>query len=160
NPKVRDGGLDEAIRKVTRIESPRPIENSRRFDRMLVDGVAVEYQGGDGRIIHDAVRLIDFEEPEVNDWLVVNQFTVIENHHNRRADVVLFVNGLPLAVIELKNLGDENATIKGAFQQLQTYKHEIPSLFVFNELLAVSDGLEARAGTLNASFEQIGRAHV
>src|SRR5439155_13682188 len=121
---------------------------------MLVDGVAVEYQGGDGRIIHDAVRLIDFDEPEVNDWLVVNQFTVIENHHNRRADVVVFVNGLPLAVIELKNLGDENATVKGAFQQLQTYKQDIPGLFGLNEALIVSDVQEARAGTLTANWER------
>jgi len=154
NPTIPANALDEAIRKVTRTESPSPIENNRRFHRTLVDGVAVEYQAGDGRIIHDAVQLIDFDEPEVNDWLVVNQFTVIENHHNRRADLVVFVNGLPLSVIELKNLGDENATVKGAFQQLQTYKHDIHSLFVFNEILVISDGLEARAGTLNAPFER------
>ncbi len=121
---------------------------------MLVDGIPVEYQAPDGRAVHDAVHLIDFEDPGTNDWLVVNQFTVVENHHNRRADVVLFVNGLPLGVIELKNLGDENATVKGAWQQLQTYKYDIPGLFVFNEVLVVSDVQEARAGTLTASWER------
>jgi type I restriction enzyme R subunit len=154
NPTIPAPALDEAIRRLLRTESPSLIENNRRFHRMLVDGVPVEYQERDGRIVHDAVRLVDFNDLEANDWLVVNQFTVIENHHNRRADVVVFVNGLPLSVIELKNLGDENATIKGAFQQLQTYKHEIPSLFVFNEVLGISDGLEARAGTLNAPWER------
>src|SRR5262249_14163908 len=146
--------LDEAIRKVTRTEIPSLVENNRRFHRMLVDGVPVEYREHDGRIVHDAVRLVDFDEPDTNDWLVVNQFTVIENNHNRRADVVVFVNGLPLVVIELKNLGDENATVKGAFQQLQTYKHEIPGLFVFNEVLVVSDVQDARAGTITASWER------
>src|SRR3989442_236382 len=121
---------------------------------MLVDGAPVEYRARDGRIGHDAVRLIDFDDPDANDWLVVNQFTVVENHHNRRADVVVFVNGLPLAVIELKNLGDENATVKGAFQQLQTYKQAIPGLFVFSKALIVSDVQEARAGTLTANWER------
>src|SRR5439155_10989246 len=154
NPMIPAGTLEDAIRRLTRTESPSLVENNRRFHRMLLDGVPVEYKTVDGRIVYDAARLIDFDEPEANDWLVVNQFTVIENHHNRRADVVVFVNGLPLVVIELKNLGDENATVKGAFQQLQTYKHEIPSLFVFNEVLGISDGLEAHAGTLNAPWER------
>ena len=103
----------------------------------------VEYQA-DGRTVHDQAWLIDFSHPEKNDWAVVNQFTVVEERHNRRADVVVFVNGLPLAVIELKNPAEENATTKDAFQQIQTYKAEIPSLFVYNEALIVSDGVEAR----------------
>ena len=97
--------------------------------------------------------MVDFDAPETNDWLAVNQFTVVENKHERRPDIVLFVNGLPLGVIELKNPTDENATMRSAFQQLQTYKTEIPSLFLFNTALIVSDGLEARIGTLTASWE-------
>ena len=97
--------------------------------------------------------MVDFAAPLASDWLAVNQFTVVENKHERRPDIVLFVNGLPLGVIELKNPADENATIRSAFQQLQTYKGEFPSLFVFNAALLVSDGLEARIGTLTASWE-------
>lgn len=97
--------------------------------------------------------MLDFAEPDNNDWLAVNQLTVSENKHTRRPDVVLFVNGLPLAVIELKNAADENATIWTACQQLQTYKAEIPSLFAFNEALVVSDGVEARVGTITAGRE-------
>jgi type I restriction enzyme R subunit len=154
NPAIPVEALDEAVRKIARTESPSLVENNRRFHRMLVDGVPVEYQVGDGRSVHEAVRVIDFDASDTNDWLVVNQFTVVENQRNRRADVVVFVNGLPLAVIELKNLGDENATVKGAFQQFQTYKHDIPGLFVFNEVLGISDGLEARTGTLTANWER------
>ena len=113
----------------------------------------MEYAGLDGRVRGDQVRVIDFDEPDANDWLAINQFTVVENKHERRPDIVLFVNGLPLAVIELKNPADENATIGSAFQQLQTYKAEIPSLFAFNAALIVSDGLEARIGTLTAGRE-------
>ena len=97
--------------------------------------------------------MIDFDTPDANDWLAVNQFTVVENKHERRPDIVLFVNGLPLGVIELKNPTDENATVRSAFQQLQTYKAEIPSLFAFNAALIVSDGLEARIGTLTSPWE-------
>ena len=124
------------------------------FHRMLVEGVQVEYRRKDGSIAGDRVRLIDFEHPENNDFLAVNQFTVAEGQHIRRADIVVFVNGLPLAVIELKNPADEDATIWSAFNQLQTYKQQIPSLFTFNEALVVSDGLEARLGTLTADKER------
>ena len=112
----------------------------------------------DGSIGGDRVRLIDFDDPANNDWLAVNQFTVIEHQHSvtsrRRPDVVVFVNGLPLAVIELKNPGDENATLAGAFNQLQTYKHQIPSLFRTNALLVTSDGLQARVGSLTGDIER------
>jgi len=98
-------------------------------------------------------NLIDFEDPANNDWLAVNQFTVVEDRRNRRPDVALFVNGLPLAVVELKNPEDETATIRAAFNQLQTYKQEIPSLFHTNEVMVVSDGVAARAGTLTSNWE-------
>ena len=120
---------------------------------MLADGIEVEYRQ-DGRIKGDKVWLIDFDDLDNNDWLVVNQFTVVENHINRRPDVVIFVNGLPLAVIELKNAADEKATIWSAFQQLQTYKNEIAPLFVYNEALIISDGTHARIGSLTADKER------
>ena len=153
NPNIPDMALDDAIRKVTRTESPSLIENNRRFHRMLTDGVDISYMA-DGREVHDKVWLLDIEELMNNDWLAVNQFTVVEGHKNRRPDIVIFINGLPLAVIELKNPADEKATIRHAFNQLQTYKEDISSLFVFNELMVVSDGLEARMGTLTANWER------
>ena len=155
NPAVRPDAREDAIRKVLRagLDSPSLCVNNHRFHRFLVDGVPVAYQA-EGRTVHDQVWLVDFENPETNDWLAVNQFTVIENKINRRPDVVVFVNGLPLGVIELKNPADENATVKGAFNQLQTYKHDIPGLFPYNEVLVVSDGVQARAGTLTADWDR------
>ena len=120
---------------------------------MLVAGVTVEHVGSDGHVRGAQVRVLDFGDPESNDWLAVNQFTVVENKHERRPDIVLFVNGLPLVVVELKNPTDESATIWSAFHQLQTYKAEIPSLFTFNAALVLSDGLEARIGALTAGQE-------
>jgi len=153
NPAIPQAARDEAVRKVLVQEHPSLVQENRRNHRLLVDGVAVEYMR-DGRIVGDHVRLLDFETPENNDWLVVSQFTVVENGHNRRPDLTVFVNGLPLAVIELKNAADEEATIWTAFHQLQTYKKDIPFLFRFNELLVVSDGLEARLGSLTANRER------
>jgi type I restriction enzyme R subunit len=153
NPHLPPEAHEDALRKVLRPETPSLISNNRAFHRMLVDGVNVEYRKKDGSIAGDQVRLIDFEHPEENDWLAVNQFTVIEGEHDRRPDIVLFVNGLPLAVIELKNPADENATIWSAFNQLQTYKKQIPSLFTYNEILVPSDGLQARLGSLTANRE-------
>jgi type I restriction enzyme R subunit len=154
NPTIPVEAIEEAIRRITHEETASLIENNRRFHQMLVNGIEVEYRREDGSIAGDQVFLIDAQELGNNDWLAVNQFTVIEDKKNRRADVVVFTNGLPLAVIELKNPGDENATIRGAFNQFQTYKKDIPSLFPYNELLVISDGLEARAGTLTADFER------
>ncbi len=154
NPSVPEPALDEALRKVTRTETPSLVENNRRFHRLLTDGVDVEYRRPDGSIAGDKVWLFDLAHPERNDWLAVNQFTVIENKHNRRADLVVFVNGIPLAVLELKNPGDENATVKGAFNQLQTYKKDIPALFHLNEVMVISDGLDARVGTITADWER------
>jgi type I restriction enzyme R subunit len=120
---------------------------------MLVDGVEVEYLSNDGRIVGDRVRLVDFDNPDNNDWLVVNQFTVVKGQANRRPDIIVFLNGMPVAVIELKNAADENTSIWTAYSQLQTYKNEIPSLFAYNEALIISDGVEARIGSLTAGDE-------
>jgi type I restriction enzyme R subunit len=154
NPSIPDDAIEEAVRKLMRSETPSPIENNRRFHRMLVEGVPVEYHASDGRVVHDQVWLIDFAKLDNNDWLALNQFTVIENKRNRRPDVVVFINGLPLAVIELKNPADEEATVKHAFNQLQTYQRDIPSLFGSNELLVISDGFDCRIGTLTGDWER------
>jgi type I restriction enzyme R subunit len=153
NPQVPADALEEAFRKLTRPDSPSLVANNHAFHRMLVEGIPVEIQRKDGSTGHEQVWVIDFEHPANNEFLAVNQFTVVENQHERRPDIVLFVNGLPLAVIELKNAATENATIWSAFQQLQTYKAQIPSLFAYNEALVVSDGMEARIGTLTADRE-------
>ena len=153
NPDLPDEALHDARRKLTRPEGTTLVARNRAFHRMAVDGVTVEYRDRSGAIRGAQARVIDFDDRQANDWLAVNQFTVVENRRERRPDVVLFVNGLPLAVIELKNPADENATIASAHRQLQTYKAEIPSLFAFNAALVVSDGLEARIGTLTAGRE-------
>ena len=157
NPSIPVDCLDDVVRRLERQELPSLVQSNRLFHRWLVSGFPVEYRRTDGSIKGDLVRLIDFDHPEANDWLAVNQFTVIENKVNRRADVVLFVNGLPLVVMELKNPADENATIWTAFHQLQTYKKQIPSLMRFNEALVISDGTEARIGSLTADKERFMR---
>ena len=153
NPELPDEALDDALRKLTRPEGTTLEARNRAFHRMLVDGVAVEYRAADGRIRGAQARVIDFDEPGANTWSAINQFTVTENGNTRRPDIVVFVNGLPLAVIELKNPADENATVWSAFHQLQTYKAELPSLFACNAVLAVSDGMQARLGTISAGRE-------
>ena len=153
NPDLPDDALEDALRRLTRPAGATLEARNRDFHRMLVAGVTVEHVGAEGRVRGAQVRVLDFGKPDNNDWLAVNQFTVVENKHERRPDIVLFVNGLPLAVIELKNPADENATIRSALHQLQTYKAEIPSLFTLNAALVVSDGLEARIGPLTAGQE-------
>ena len=153
NPGLPSEGLEDAFRKLTRVDAPSLVERSRVAHRTLVNGVTVEYQRADGSIAGDQARVIDFDSPESNDWLAVNQFTVAEGEHTRRPDVVLFVNGLPLAVIELKNPTDEKATVWSAWRQLQTYQAQIPALFSTNAALVVSDGVEARVGALGAGME-------
>jgi type I restriction enzyme R subunit len=153
NPKLSTDARDDALRMLKRPEGAELILQNRALHRLLVDGVTVEYRDGDGGIRGAQARVIDFNRPAANDWLAVNQFSVAENKHARRPDVVLFVNGLPLAVIELKNAGSETATIWSAFQQLQTYQAEVPSLFAANALLVASDGVEARVGALGAGRE-------
>ena len=153
NPTIPAEALDDTFRKLTRPEGPTLEARNRLVHRWLIDGVTVEYRHPDGHIAGAQVRLIDFEKPDNNDWLAVNQFTVIENKHNRRPDVVLFINGMPLVLLELKNAADENATIWNAWQQFQTYKAELPTLFAYNALLVISDGVEARIGTLTSGKE-------
>ncbi len=153
NPDLPPEALEDAYRKLTRVDAPSLIARNRAVHRMLVNGVTVEYARADGSIAGAQARVIDFDEPENNDRVAINQFTVAEGQHTRRPDVVLFVNGLPLAVIELKNAADENATIWSAFHQLETYQAQIPLLFSTNASLIVSDGTQARVGTLAAGRE-------
>jgi len=155
NPEVPIDAIEEALRQVTRTNSPSLIMNNRAFHKMLTDGVDVSWRD-DGRERHSKVWLVqrDALRLDDNEFLVVNQFTVIEDKRNRRPDVVVFVNGLPLGVIELKNPAEENATIRHAFNQLQTYKTDIPSLFAFNAALVISDGYAARAGTLTSGWDR------
>jgi type I restriction enzyme, R subunit len=153
NPAILGDARDEALRKVLRHDAPSLIGNNRAFHQMLRDGVPVEYRRDDGSIAGDHVRLIDFDNPEANDWLAVNQFTVIEGQNNRRPDIVVFVNGLPLGIIELKIPEDTDKWFAAAFNQIQTYKQEIPSLMHYNEVTVISDGLEARIGSLTANQE-------
>jgi type I restriction enzyme R subunit len=154
NPHLTADAREGALRKILRSDTPSLILSNRRFHEFFANGVDVETRGKDGRIKGDKVWLVDFEHPENNDWQVVNQFAVIENGHSRRPDLVVFLNGLPVALFELKNPADEEATIWTAYQQLQTYQAEIPSLFHSNELLVISDGTEARFGCLTTSRER------
>ena len=153
NPSLPASALEDVLRRLTHPEGATLEARNRSFHRMLVAGVTVEYRTPDGAIRGEQARVVDFDDWLANDWLAVNQFTVTENQNTRRPDVVLFVNGLPLGVIELKNPTDEDATVWTAWQQLQTYKAELPSLFSMNEALIVSDGLAARIGTLTAGKE-------
>ena len=153
NPSLPVDALDDALRKLTRPEGSTLEARNREFHRMLVNGVEIEYREAGGRVRGELVRVIDFDVPANNDLLAVNQFTVTENRNTRRPDVVLFVNGLPLGLMELKNPTDEDATIWSAWHQLQTYKSDMPTLFSMNEALVVSDGNEARVGTLTSGRE-------
>jgi type I restriction enzyme, R subunit len=153
NPDLPSEALEDTYRKLTRADAPSLIERNRALHRMLVDGITVEYRRKDGSIAGAQAQVIDFETPANNDWLAVNQFTVSEGQHTRRPDVMLFVNGLPLAIIELKNPADENATVWSAFQQLQTYQAQVPALFATNAVLLASDGVQARIGALGAGKE-------
>ncbi|NLG97617.1 MAG: type I restriction endonuclease subunit R [Chloroflexi bacterium] len=157
NPHLPAQVHDSVCQRITHLNQPSLLLNNHTFHHLLVNGVEVEYKTSDGRIVNQRAYLVDFEEPGRNDWLVVNQFTILVSHQNglvnRRPDLVVFLNGLPLAVIELKNAADEKATIWTAFNQLQTYKNDIPALFHTNELLIISDGLNARIGSLTANKE-------
>lgn len=153
NPTIPADAREDAIKQISRLNSPELITNNENFHRMMTEGVNVTYQK-DGNSRGDLVWLIDFDEPENNDFIVLNQYTVIENHINKRPDVILFVNGLPLVVIELKNPADENATVHSAFNQIQTYKQAIPSLFTYNCFVVISDGLEAKAGTISSGYSR------
>ncbi|MGN6382949.1 MAG: type I restriction endonuclease subunit R [Dyella sp.] len=154
NPTLPPEAQADAVRRVTQSELPNLLDENRRVHELLTEGVGVEYYAEDGTIAAGQVRLIDFDTPSENDWLAVQQFVVVAGQGMRRPDVVVFVNGLPLVVIELKAPGAENATLAGAFNQLQTYKQQIPALFRSNALLVTSDGLLARVGSLSADLER------
>ena len=153
NPQIPFDGIEEAYRKVTRISFPTVLSCNHEFHRMLTEGVDVTYKGKE-RIVTDKVKLIDFESPNKNDFFIVSQFTIIEGQNNRRPDLLVFVNGLPLGVIELKNPSDHTTTIWSAYSQLQTYKEQIPGLFTFNEIMVICDGLEARMGSISSDKER------
>ncbi|WP_225009717.1 type I restriction endonuclease subunit R [Novosphingobium percolationis] len=154
NPTIPQAARAEAVRLLMTSETGSLVEENRRIHRYLTEGISVEYRAGNGSIVGDKVWVVDLHDVEANDWLAVNQFTVVQGSHNRRPDVVLFVNGLPLAVLELKNAAAENATIVDAFHQLQTYKAQVSNLFRTNAVLITSDGLEARIGSLTADQER------
>jgi type I restriction enzyme R subunit len=153
NKSIPADAQDEAIKEIQRIASPELLANNESFHRLLTEGIPISKRV-DGHDRGDRVWLIDFKDPYNNDFVVANQFTVVENNNNKRPDVILFVNGIPLVVIELKNAADENATINSAFRQIETYKSIIPSLFTFNGLVVISDGLEAKAGSISAGFSR------
>ena len=153
NPDLPASALDDAFRKLTRPTGSALDTRNRSFHKALVDGVPVEYRTTSGHIRGHHARVLDFDQPANNDWLAVNQFTVVEGRHRRRLDIVLFVNGLPLGVVELKDPGNRDATLQTAWRQLQTYKAELPTLFAMNEIMGVSDGVEARFGTLTGGWE-------
>ncbi|HHD7473029.1 TPA: type I restriction endonuclease subunit R [Klebsiella oxytoca] len=154
NPSLPEDARQDAIRQVIQTELPSLLEENRRLHKLMIEGVDVEYYADDGTLTAGKVKLIDVEFPELNDWLAVNQFVVIAGNYKRRPDVVVFVNGLPLAVIELKAPGSSTANLASAFNQLQTYKNQIPGLFNTNALLVVSDGVAARVGSLSANLER------
>lgn len=151
NSEIPATALEQAFNEVMRIHTPDLLQTNENFHSLLTEGIKVEYQK-DGETRGDRVFLIDYKNPLNNEFLALNQFTVIENNQNKRPDLVLFVNGLPLIIVELKNPADEKATVQKAFTQLQNYKSAIPTLYNYNTFLIASDGLEAKAGTLTASF--------
>lgn len=152
NPRLPEECLSEAIRQVKLVQHPSLIRNNMAFHKLLVEGVPVAYRES-GRIVNASARLIDFELVDNNSFMAVSQMTVVEGQHIRRPDIVIFINGIPLAVIEVKNPADEKASIWSAYNQLQTYMAQIPSLFVYYALLIVTDGIEARLGTLSSGRE-------
>ena len=153
NPSAPTDAIEQVIKQVLRSESQNLIANNESFHKMLVDGIDIPVQTLEGET-YKKMWLFDFEDPENNEFLAVNQFTVVENNIERRMDVILFVNGIPLMTMELKNLADENATIRTAYDQFQTYKEQLPSLFKYNEILVISDGVQARAGTITSEYER------
>jgi len=153
NPGIDVALIDEAIKRLGRAESQNPVAENFRVHKLVTEGVPVEHRGRDGAVRTIRIWLIDFDEPSTNDWVAINQFTIIENGKNRRPDVIVFVNGIPLGLLELKNPTDEHATLKGAWNQLQTYRHDIPSLFVPNAVAVISDGTSAAMSSFTGGFE-------
>lgn len=154
NPEIPAVNRDEAMRRIIRTTSADPLSDNQDFHKLLVEGIDIEYRHDDDSIRTSQVRLFDFDNPENNDFVAVNQLTVIQDGINRRPDVVLFVNGIPLVVVELKNATDSKADLQAAYNQIQTYKKQIGGLFRFNELCVISDGLDARVGTITSPSER------
>lgn len=153
NSDLPQDAVNAVVAHVLRAESQNTLSENLRVHQLITQGVPVEFRHADGAIRHGLAWLLDFDNPENNEWLALNQFTIVEEGRNRRPDIVIFVNGLPLGLFELKNPGDENATLKGAFNQIQTYRNDIGSLFVANAVCVVSDGLGALMGSFSAGFE-------
>jgi type I restriction enzyme R subunit len=153
NPGLNSSLIDDAIKKLQRAESQNPIDENFRVHKLLTEGVPVEHRGADGQSRTERVWLVDFEHPERNDWVAINQFTIIENGKNRRPDVVVFLNGIPVGLLELKNSADEHATLKNAWNQIQTYRHDIPSVFVPNAVTVISDGISSAMSSYTGAFE-------
>src|SRR5690606_21070499 len=153
NPTIPAAARDDAFKQIENLDTPVQLAANRHFHKLLVNGVPVEYQK-DGETRGDRVRLIDWSNPGNNEFWAVSQFTIKGPHHTRRPDIILFVNGLPLVLLELKNATNEDADIWKAYDQIQTYKEQIPDLFEYNEILVISDGSEARFGSLSANAER------
>jgi type I restriction enzyme, R subunit len=153
NPNIPTAAREDALHRVLDLGIPALLSANRAFHKLLVSGVPVQYQK-DGETVGDFVRLVDWSNASRNEFWAVNQFTIKGPHHTRRPDIILFVNGLPLVLIELKNPADEAADIWKAYDQIQTYKEQIPDVFQYNEVLLIADGTEARLGSLSANAER------
>jgi len=156
NPSVPLAAREDALKQVVDLGLPIQLSANRLFHRLLVSGVPVQYQK-DGETRGDFVRLIDWADVRANEWLAINQFSIQGPKHTRRPDIILFINGLPLVLLELKNPADVHADLVKAFDQIQTYKEQIPDVFHYNEILVISDGSEARMGSLSADIERFAR---
>lgn len=153
NPGTSPALVDEAIKRVRRAESQSPIDENYRLHQLIAEGVPVEHRDTDGALRTTRLWLVDFEQPESNDWVAINQFTIAENGKTRRPDVLVLVNGIPLALLELKNPAAEHATLKSAWNQVQTYRQDIPSVFVPNAVTVISDGTSAAMSSYAGAFE-------
>ena len=153
NPKLLESTIEEAIKQLKRLTTIDLIKSNKEFHAFLTEGIPLEYRNKQGKIISDNIKLIDYQNPNNNQFIGINQFTVIENNKNRRPDIIIFINGLPISVIEIKNPISESANLESAYKQLQTYKDQIPSLFLYNELLIISDGTYAQVGTITSNRE-------
>ena len=153
NPKLPEDAIEESIKKLKRLSTINLIKSNQKFHEYLTEGIPLEYRAKNGKITSDNIKLIDYQNPNNNKFSAINQFTIIENNKNRRPDIIIFINGLPITVIELKNSASESANLESAYKQLQTYKDQITSLFLYNELLVISDGTYAQVGTLTSNNE-------
>ncbi|MBL0402307.1 MULTISPECIES: type I restriction endonuclease, partial [unclassified Staphylococcus] len=154
NPDLHNNAIQQAIREISIERSPQLLENNRTFHEMITNGIEVEHYDEDGETINDLVYVFDFSNTENNDFLAVNQLTVVNGDYNKRPDIVLFINGLPVVVIELKNSTNESVGVEDGYHQLETYKMRIPQLFNHNAVLVTSDGINTKAGSLTADYDR------